>query len=209
MFKVDLHIHTTNSDGLTKPEDVVKIAKRVGLSGVAVTDHNFLTNIKKDESILVILGEEITTKEGHILALGISEEIERDLPLEETIDRIKEQGALAVAAHPFDKFRKGVGDLVYKVDFDAIETLNARSIFPTFNSRARKAALKLKIPQVGGSDAHADDQIGRAYTIITKEVSNEDDVLKMIKKGYCYAEGKSIGVIKYLKEKTIKFLNSF
>ncbi len=208
MFKVDLHIHTTNSDGLTKPKDVIKIAKKIGLDGIAITDHNLLTKMEKDGSILVIAGEEISTKKGHVLALGINERIERNLSLGETLEKIKEQGAIAIAAHPFDRFRKGVGDLIYKFDFDAVEVLNARSILPIFNFKAKKAALKLKISQVGGSDAHASDQIGKAYTVITKEVADEEDVLRMIKRGYCYAEGKTISIVSYLKERAIKFFNS-
>ena len=205
----DLHIHSWHSkqkivpfDGLDSPEILIKTAITKGFSGIAITDHDTLKGFFeakkycKDNGIkefILIPGIETSTAKGHIVGLGIEEEIPVGLSPEEAIDLIHKAGGIAIAAHPFDVARKGVGKLVTNLDFDAIEILNGHNADRISNIRARKAADKLKKIKLVGSDAHMAEEIGFSMTNI-EDVETVDDVLKKIKKGEITISGKTIPV---------------
>ncbi len=111
-MKIDMHIHTSYSpDGMVEPVEVLKIAKKLGLSAVAITDHNEIKGALKAKNakiIDVIVGEEVSTSAGHVLAYNIQSLIPRGLSVAETIDKIHECGGIAVIAHPY-RFWSGVG----------------------------------------------------------------------------------------------------
>lgn len=179
-MRLDLHVHTSFSDGLNTVKEVIEQAKRIGLDGIAVTDHNEVRGSRKaiehaSSGFKVIPGVEISAIEGHILCLGtigLPERFfvgryksDRDIVKQsarEVIDSIHSAGGLAIAAHPYDLYRSGVGDLVYKLDFDAIEVVNSH----TFGNRRDpvKVARELGLPMVGGSDAHTIKEIGNVVT---------------------------------------------
>jgi predicted metal-dependent phosphoesterase TrpH len=175
----DLHVHSSYSDGAASPEEIIQHAKGMGIGGIAITDHDevagALSALKLDLGDFVIIpGIEVSSLDGHILGLGIKELIPRDLSAEETVDRIHELGGVAIAAHPYDKIRKGVGDLIYKVKFDAAEVYNGHTIM---SSRKPEDVLgSLTIPAVGGSDAHLLSELGA----VTMEFSGDplDDIIK-------------------------------
>ena len=112
-MKIDLHIHSIySSDGTLEIKEILKLARKIGLDAIAITDHNEIKGAlkaKKMNIIPVIRGIEISSKEGHILAYGVDCKIPRDLSVEETIDRIRDCSGIAVAAHPY-RYWSGLGE---------------------------------------------------------------------------------------------------
>ena len=107
MKKIDMHVHTKESkDGKYDVKDMIRRAKEIGLHGIAITDHNSTDawdramKYGEEYGIIIVKGEEISSKGGHILAYGIKEMIEKDLSPEKTLDEIKKQDGVAIAAHP-------------------------------------------------------------------------------------------------------------
>lgn len=179
-MKIDIHTHSSYSDGVNTPEEMVKYAKKIGLDGIAITDHDVIEGSIKalkynSEDFMVIPGIEVSSEEGHILGLGITEIVERAIPAEEVVERIHELGGIAIAAHPYDRFRSGVGDLIYKLDFDAIEVVNGRTLSTTRDMA--KIAENIKLPKVGGSDAHCLDEVGSVSILV------DNDPIESILKG--------------------------
>jgi predicted metal-dependent phosphoesterase TrpH len=198
----ELHCHSTYSDGKASPKQIVEYAKKIGLSGIAVTDHDSIKGgleaVKyAPDGLTVIPGMEVSSQEGHILGINIRKPVLRDLPADETVDMIHSLGGLAIAAHPYDRRRDGVGDLILSIPFDAVEAVNGH----TFGSSKdpKKACQEAGIPMVGGSDAHTLPEIG----LVTVEY--EGDILSAIKTGKTAIKSKpavqlmlnhGIGIIK-------------
>ncbi|MBN2517595.1 MAG: PHP domain-containing protein [Candidatus Altiarchaeota archaeon] len=190
----DLHIHSKYSkfDSVSEVKDIVARAKRIGLDGIAVSDHNEIKGALEalsysSDDFMVIPATEVSSADGHIVALGVKEIVERDLPAKETIELIHSAGGIAIAAHPYDKFRHGVKDLCWKLDFNAIE-INGHCLVG--NSQARRIAREKGKPLVGGSDAHAISGIGSITTKV--DAKDVDDLLGKISKGECsYVIGKN------------------
>lgn len=174
MISLEFHCHTyASKDSLTRPADLVATCRRKGIDRVIVTDHNSIAGAREAQAIdseLVIIGEEIMTTKGEILAAFVKEEIPADLTPEETIKILKEQGAFISVSHPFDELREGSWkekDLLEIFPFvDAIEVYNSRCMFPRFNRRAREFAEKHNIAGTVGSDAHAAFELGRSLLLL-------------------------------------------
>jgi predicted metal-dependent phosphoesterase TrpH len=175
----DLHMHTTYSDGWPEPQELVDHARLIGLDVVAVTDHDTIEGAlyaaeyaAKWSRFHVVIGEEISSRNGHIVGLFLERRIRPGMSAAATVHAIHEQGALAVAVHPFWRTERrartrpvhGVGWLAAELDFDAIEVENATPGFYVFNQLAHRLKVGLGASEVGGSDAHILDAIGRAYT---------------------------------------------
>ncbi len=193
--KADLHVHTTySSDSIITPEDLVFYAKKRGLNAVAVTDHNQVEGARKiaaETDFLIIPGTEVSSLDGHIVGLNVSEAIPRGLSADETVDRIHKAGGVAIACHPYALFKGSVGQHV-SAKFDAVETINASSFpFGSASSKAEKLAERFKLPRVAGTDAHYGPVIGCAYTVIDSEL-NLESILKAIVDGRCEPAGGSI-----------------
>jgi predicted metal-dependent phosphoesterase TrpH len=192
MLKIDLHVHTVYSaDSLITFEELVFWAKRRGLNAVAVTDHNRVDGalkMAKETDFLIILGTEVDSSDGHVMALNVHEVIPRDLSAEETVERIHEAGGIAIACHPFAMFKGSLGKHV-SGSFDAIETINASaSPFKRSVRKAEEVAERFKLPRVAGTDAHYAPAIGYAYTLVDAELS-ADTVVKAIVNGHCQPFG--------------------
>jgi predicted metal-dependent phosphoesterase TrpH len=198
-IRADLHVHTTYSkDSLITPKDLVYYAKKRGLNACAVTDHNFLEGaykIAKETDFLIIPGMEVSSADGHIVALNVHELIPRGLSAVETVERIHKAGGVAIACHPYVYFKGCLRENVCAT-FDAIEVINARA-FPFKNSvkKAEEAAERLKLSRVGGSDAHYGPQIGYGYTVIEAEEPSVEAITKAIVDGRCQAFGQSVPVV--------------
>jgi predicted metal-dependent phosphoesterase TrpH len=172
-LRIEFHCHTLFSkDSLTQPETLVRTARRKGLDRVVVTDHNTIQGALEAQRIdpeLVIVGEEIMTTCGEILASFMTEKIPARLTPQETIRRLRDQGAFISVSHPFDIFRSGSWDLDDLLEIlplvDAIEVFNARCMWPGFNSKAKALARQYDLPGTVGSDAHAEHELGLAYLI--------------------------------------------
>jgi predicted metal-dependent phosphoesterase TrpH len=178
---LDPHIHSTYStDSTASPRDIVKKARSIGLDAIAVADHNTIKGsmatieeAKDFKDFVVVPGMEISSNKGHIVALGINEDVKQGLSPEDTVENIRALGGIAVAAHPFVSYREGLCDHVKDLDIDAIETLNSRYVFGYSNWRARNLALKRNIPEIGSSDAHFLEAIGSCVTELEANFSYE------------------------------------
>jgi len=211
-LKIDFHVHTHYShDSLITPDELVFYAKKQGLDGVAITDHDRLDGalkIAKETDFLIIPGIEITSLNGHITGLGVQEPIHSRLSADETVDRIHEAGGIAVACHPTAFFKESLGKLTTS-RFDAVEVINA-SAFPFRYSVRRNQiiASRLGSARVGGSDAHYGPEIGCAYTLVDA-TSSVDDIIKAIGKGLCQPLGGAIPLGTRLKREFLMFKRNF
>lgn len=193
----DLHVHSNySSDSLITPKDLVYYAKKRGLNAVAVTDHNQIKGslkiAKETTDFLIIPGMEVSSADGHIVALNLKELIPKGLTAAETVDRIHVAGGLAIAVHPYAWFKGSLTSHVEEAKFDAVETLNANAFpFGRCKHKAQKLAQKLGLPQTGGTDAHFAPTIGYGYTSVEAE-RNVEEIVKAIKAGRCKANGQSI-----------------
>lgn len=218
MYRLDSHIHCQYSpDSSTKIDDIIKKSIEDKIDIIAISDHNTVEGskvavekTKNTENLLVIPSIEISSSKGHILGFGCEEVIPRDLEPEETIDMIHDQGGLAIIPHPFCFYRHGLlcKSNPDELNFDAIETRNARFIAGWCNFKAKKLADKKNIPSLGASDSHYIDFLGDCYSLIDCEL-DIDSVLKSIKKGQVEAHGKgtsNIKLSKYLFDKHVRKL---
>jgi predicted metal-dependent phosphoesterase TrpH len=173
-LRTEFHCHTIFSkDSLTKPLKLVEMCKRKNIDRVIVTDHNSIQGALRCKEIdpeRVIIGEEIMTTDGELLAAYVQEEIPTGLPPLDVIHRLREQKAFISVSHPFDRHRNGhwnKDDLLKIVHLvDAIETFNARCMLPRFNFQAQEFAVKHGIPGTYGSDAHAAFELGRGNLLL-------------------------------------------
>ncbi len=189
-LKLDIHIHTINSgDSKIIPKAVPEKIKSKGLDGIALTEHNKL--FKYDlQGIIVLPGIEISTKRGHLLALGLDENIKKGKSMDWTIKEVKRHNGIAIIAHPYSiSARADLNSLNMKPD--AIETLNARIMFCNISSKlAKRKANQLMLPTTGGSDSHILDTIGDAYTTVYAKSRSIEDILEAFRKGNIEAGGR-------------------
>lgn len=164
----DLHIHSKYSyDSFLAPEQIIKIAKKKGLDGVAITDHGTIRGgvetlkLNKDKDFKVIVGAEIKTEYGDVIGLFLNEDI-NTTTFVDVLDEIKSQGGLSVLAHPYRQY-EFPEKIIDKVDL--IEGFNARSR-RKINEKAYKLRLKFKKPMTAGSDAHSFFEIGNGVVKI-------------------------------------------
>jgi len=213
MDAFELHCHSMYSkgrkipwEGIPSPKEIIRYAKKIGLSGIAITDHNTTKGIKegkeeaKKSGILFIPGIEISSAKGHIIGLGIEEEIKTGLSVEETVEKIHEQGGLAIAAHPFDTEKNGIRNEMVKTD--AVEIFNAFNIDRIGNFIAARKAKHLNLKGVVGSDAHTLEMIGTS--ILKAEANDIEELFKCIKNGNIKTVNRYIEirkVINWVKER--------
>ena len=169
-WNIDLHSHTLWSKDCLMPfEHIIRLCQKRGIDRIAITDHNTAEGafaMQKLAPDLVIVGEEIMTTQGEILAYFVRESVPAGLSPQETIRRLRDQGAVISVSHPFDRLRNGAwqeSDLLQIVDkIDAIEIFNARCLFPSDNQRSLAFAQKHTLLGTAGSDAHSILEYGRA-----------------------------------------------
>lgn len=156
---------------------------------MVVTDHNTIAGALAARELdpeLVIVGEEVLTTKGEILAAFVTEEIPPYLSPQETIRRLKDQGAFISVSHPFDKMRKGAWEeqdlLEILPEVDAIEVFNSRCIDPQFNQDAQEFAGKHDVAGTVGSDAHAAFELGRSLLLLD-QFEGPDGLRKVIRNG--------------------------
>jgi predicted metal-dependent phosphoesterase TrpH len=173
MLRVEFHCHTIYSeDSLTTPQKLIETCQKKKIDRVIVTDHNSIAGALEAHHLdpeRVIIGEEIQTSIGELLAAFIKEEIPKGLEPIEAIRLLKKQGAFISVSHPFDRFRSpwDQHSLIEILPYlDAIETFNARSVWPGFNWNANAFAKHHSIPGTSGSDAHTLSEIGAATLLL-------------------------------------------
>lgn len=197
-MRFDFHVHSCFSkDSEASLESILFYAERNGLDGIAVCDHDTVEGglecARMAEEIgsrvLVIPGIEVMSSKGHILVLGVEENIESHMSVRETISRARELGGVVIIPHPFKLTSHGIG-FVEGLDADAVETLNSRCITDGPNKKARMAARSLGLPEIGGSDAHIPQMVGLAYAEVDASEKSVDAVLSAIREGKVRVGGK-------------------
>lgn len=173
MYKVDLHTHSVASpDGALAPKHYRQALEQRRLDCIAVTDHNTIALAKELQAELgekIIVGEEITTNEGEIIGLYLTEAVPAKLSAAETIKRIRKQGGLVYIPHPFETVRKGISAAALQKiakDVDIIEVHNGRAVFQNRSPQAVAWAGEHGVPGAASSDAHGISGWARTYTML-------------------------------------------
>ncbi len=196
MLTCDLHVHTNHSkDGESSVEDILRAAEAAGLDAIAITDHDSVDGAKRalqiETTVLVIPGIEVTTKQGHLLVLGVTEVIPSGLDVLETVALARRMGALLILPHPYHVWRHGVArrKKAGMTAVDAVESFNSRYIVGSANRKAARMAAKLGKPCVAGSDAHNARFVGFGRTYVDAE-KNVPAILDAIRAGKVTCGGK-------------------
>ena len=181
---IDLHVHPAG-DPVRAPAplaDWVESLAATTLDVVVVTDHNAISTLDRLRDMLggrgpeLVRGEEVTTREGHLLGLGIDRLVPSHLPLRDAIAAIHDDGGLAIVAHPLlptrisvsSRVLRGVADADERHRPDGIESFNPLGArFPLQERRARSLAAQLGLSVVGGSDAHLPGDLAFARTLFS------------------------------------------
>ena len=193
MLTVELHSHSALShDGRDPIELLLEQAAAVGLDALAVTDHDEIdASIEAaqqavDHGLIGIVGMEVSSAAGHILAFGIEELIPPGLSYDETLERIHQQGGIAVIPHPFQKSRHGVAPHITDdqlASADAIEVYNSRLFTGRSNRQAERFAIERGLPMTAGSDAHISEMVGQAITEVGADDRSAEAILGAIRHG--------------------------
>ena len=196
-YNIDLHCHSFFSgDGVSSPENLIESARKKGLHGFAITDHNTCDAVhymidkglmredgKPVDGFLIIPGVEVTTDEGHLLCIGATLPNLKGTPAAEVCKLIHDAGGLAIPPHPYDLFRAGIRQSVLEqIEIDGIEVFNAATTLKRYNRQAFEYAEMRGLPMTAGSDAHHAAAIGTAYTILHTEVFTVKGILAQIVK---------------------------
>jgi predicted metal-dependent phosphoesterase TrpH len=200
-MRIDLHVHTypRSTCSSIDPIELVREARRIGLDGICLTEHQSLWHpheteeLAKDEGIRIFRGNEITTDQGDILVFGYEEDVQGIVTIQELHDAVTKAGGFMIAAHPFRGFLVfGIGQLQMNVDqasqrrvFQYVNALEVRNgkVTEQENDMARQVAEKLDMPGVAGSDAHLIDEVGKWVTIFERNIQNEQDLIEELQAG--------------------------
>ena len=178
----DLHIHTHFSDGADSPAQMVEHARMRGLSVIAITDHDRIDgaliavrHAAWNPGVEVIVGEEVSSRSGHILGLFLKTKVRPGMSAADTVAAIHDQGGLAIAAHPYWRAKRthhrrppsSIGDFMVEVDFDAVEVMNGGCTPSMFFANRHAAWMNrhVGLGEIGGSDAHVKRAVGVAVTL--------------------------------------------
>lgn len=202
---IDTHVHTSYShDSLADVSSQLVTAAHRGLAGIAITDHNAFEGCRVAENVVsklvregrlpetffVIPGEEVSSSQGHIIALYIHHWIQPGLTAEKTLEEIHAQGGLAIAAHP--EIEHSLGNLAVSLPFDAVEVHNAAEemhyVMAKLSERDRRARFYAGVtkPRIGSSDAHDPETIATCYTLVNC-AADPDEVRRAITQGLTQA----------------------
>lgn len=206
----DLHIHTAYSgDSTSSVEAVLAAAREVGLGALAIADHNTIRGalLAREraagvpDGLMVIVAEEVKTKQGEVIGLFLEEEIPAGLGFDETLSRIKAQGGLVYIPHPFDSLHstpsyRSLADNAHRID--VVETFNARLAFEHFNVRAERFAAKYNLVAGAGSDAHVLQGIGTAM-VSMRPFAGPEDFMESLRDADILTNRKSVVYLTALK----------
>ena len=211
---IDLHVHTTHgsSDSSLTPEDMVLEAKRLGLQGVCITEHNapwdrhLFAEFSYKHDILLIRAVEVDTDMGHILVFGLDSYVSGINQIDELRRVVTKVGGFMVSAHPFRGIYNPSGNsrpMIYRdggplpnsapeaadhpvfSNVDAIEVANGGTIDQE-NGFAWEVAEHLGVKGTGGSDAHSVHGLGRCTTVFQDKITSEQQFIDALKAGRFY-----------------------
>jgi predicted metal-dependent phosphoesterase TrpH len=197
-YHIDLHCHSWfSADGVSSPEALIASAKRKGLHGFAITDHNtcdayhYMVDkglARRDgqsvDGFLVVPGVEVSTADGHLLCIGVVLPQMKGAPAAEVARAARGLGGLAIPAHPYDRFRAGIREATLDtLEVDAIEVFNAAISYHGYNEQARAYAERRKLPMIASSDAHHESAIGASHMICDTGDFSVRGILDSVVKG--------------------------
>ena len=170
--RFDLHVHSFFSkDACSSPEELIEAAVRRGLSGIAITDHDtceahdYMRGRPLPDGFLLIPGVEVSTAEGHLLCIGATLPRMKGLPAATVLEEIKKANAVAIPAHPFDKWRAGIrANVLDQLGIEVLETFNAAVTSRRYNEQAREYAARRGLKMTAASDAHHASAVGISST---------------------------------------------
>jgi predicted metal-dependent phosphoesterase TrpH len=205
MQAFDLHLHTRafSDCSFIDPADLIHQAVRLGLQGIALTEHGArwpdekfdeLRKLGDPHGLILINGQEFLASsarnamEGEFLVFGLKKSIWGNLSARELAERVHGEGGILIAAHPYKLSRGGkhhyygAGNLIYELPLDAVELYH-----PGHDERAlgkiRKAMEDRGLPGTGSSDAHKTFEVGAFVTLFENRIGGEEDFIREIRKG--------------------------
>lgn len=207
---VDIHVHTAASyDSGASVDAVLDAAVAADLDAVAITDHDTMGGVRRamerarSRDVVVVPGVEVSTTDGHLLALGVVDCPSAGKSFAESVDAVHQQGGVAVVPHPFQRSRHGVSRSTLG-ECDGIEVYNAMAMTGVRNHRARTFADRHGYPALGGSDAHTPEMVGRAVTHVELATETEpltaDAVVSAIRAGRTDYAGRRAPVRHYVRK---------
>jgi predicted metal-dependent phosphoesterase TrpH len=212
---IDLHVHTYPASPCSSAsvDSLIEEAKRIGLDGICLTDHNHVWDAARVEELrqkhgyLILRGNEITTNQGDVLVFGLDRDIQGIIDLKALRQQVDEAGGFMIVAHPFRGFlivgvdqagltpEKAMERPLFRY-VDAVEVLNGK-VTEKENDFALKVTEGLGLPGTGGSDAHDAAEVGMYATEFYEVIRNERDLIAALKKGnyapVVFQEEKQIG----------------
>ncbi len=181
MGRADLHIHSLASDGVSGVVEILDAAEAQGLDVIAITDHERIDAAVAAQRLVqdtgrpvqVIVGEEISTRGGHLIGLFLTERIKPWGSLKASVARVHEQGGIAIVAHPLVPYplcaRAGaIRSLLDEQDEifhpDGIEAFNPTTAGMRWTRRVPAFVAETGRAPIGSSDAHRAADVGQAFT---------------------------------------------
>ena len=203
-MKIDLHVHLEHRP-YRYARRVIQQAKEIGVDAVCLTEHNaetppvYFEDLRKDIDIPVFWASEYSSNQGHILVFMPGEKVtykENWQSMQEIIDMANSAGGVAIPAHPYTSTHSiPLGDGVFDLKgLTAIETING-SLAAESNMLAEAARSRLGIKGIGGSDAHNEFMVGRAFTIFRKQIKTMVDLINELKTGRYSAAKNDLTII--------------
>jgi len=201
---IDMHTHVLpwSEDSFLRPAELIEQAKRMGLDGVCITDHDWfwkaeeIAELSRENDFLILPGAEITTEEAHLLVFGLDKYIFGMHRARFVRSLVDEAGGIIIIAHPYRRefpmddpdysgFYRGLERACERPVFemaDAIEVLNGRGKEKE-NAFSLEVLKRLKLKGVGGSDCHEIPDIGTCATEFQREIRDIDDLITELKAG--------------------------
>lgn len=195
----DLHIHTALGDGMAEiPELLSHVEEQTELNVIAITEHDDLRPAlaareawaQDRHRFEIVVGEEITTIEGHVLALYIEKPVASLQRLAPTLEAIHQQGGLCIIPHPMNWLTRSIGRRMIErvqrgnrpgVHFDGIETASSPAARISISAARRLNRERFHLAEVGGSDSHFLQAVGASHTVF--EGTTADDLRGAIEAG--------------------------
>ncbi|PZA08879.1 MULTISPECIES: PHP domain-containing protein [unclassified Meiothermus] len=200
MMRIDLHCHSeASADCRTPLAAFPGRCKARGITVQAITDHNEIWGAQRlremtlGSELTVIVGEEVSSRDGEIIGLFLREKIPAGLSAEETVERIKAQGGLVLLPHGFDPLKRYrlTPSALERIagQIDIVESFNARISRPTWNRAAAQWADERGLPKSAGSDAHTLAQVGAAWVQAPQRpIHTPADLLAALREGTVMGE---------------------
>ncbi|WP_094606834.1 hypothetical protein SPSIL_034570 [Sporomusa silvacetica DSM 10669] len=188
---IDTHIHESkySLDSHVSLNEIVDRAKKIGLDGICITDHDdnqirhVARALSKELGYLIIPGCEVLTYEGDIVVFGVDDLPEGKLHAAELISYVNAKGGVGISAHPFRNNNRGLGENIQRVQgLAGVEGFNGNTDLPS-NLQACRLAGQLGLPIFGASDAHHVHEVGKYATYFACPITSEAEFIEAIKAG--------------------------